>query len=119
MSFASCASVGGAILSLWFGIGYALAAFALAAVFVAVDFVHYRRGGRLAADRAPVTRRFLVREVGLTVAILVVGSAVGAWLLEEIGARLEPPVSLPGVLLALTSAGAASYAAIAWLNRRQ
>lgn len=84
LAFASCAAVGGVVLILWFGVGYALAALALAAVFVAVDVIHYRRGGRLAADRAPVTRRFVVRNIGLTVAVFVVGSAVGAWFVGEV-----------------------------------
>jgi hypothetical protein len=117
-SFAGCALVGGAVLTIWFGLAYALTALAVAAAFIAVDIVHHRRGGRLIGAGSSPTRQFVVIEVGLTIAILVVGSALGAWILAEVGARLGPPFSLPGALLALTTAGATSYAAVAWVNRR-
>ena len=120
-SFAVLACVGSVVLALQFGAPYLVGAATLAALFAAIDVGHRSRvtsGSYRVVDPAASTTRFLLRDVLVPLLLLTGGTAIGSAALAEVGDKTNAGLSLPGVLVALTSAGAASYAVVAWLGRR-
>lgn len=113
VAFALLAGVGLALLTVRFGVAYLLLGITLAFAFVAIDLWAKRRRGSISAlTFTGSTRRFVARDIILPAGLFVVGTAIGAALLGAVDTRMA------GVLIAFNTAGAVSFATIAWLSRR-